>query len=116
IALYEIRTMLNDSRGVLNGWNNNQVSPCYFPSISCNQDQKVISITLISSGLSGFLSPSIAKLLYLQQLLLDGNSITGGLPQELGSLSSLTTLKLGGNSLSGSIPDSLGLLSKLQIL
>ncbi|KAF2911610.1 hypothetical protein DAI22_11g193200 [Oryza sativa Japonica Group] len=116
IALYEIRTMLNDSRGVLNGWNNNQVSPCYFPSISCNQDQKVISITLSSSGLSGFLSPSIGKLLYLQQLLLNDNNITGGIPQELGNLSSLTTLKLGGNSLNGSIPDSLGRLSKLQNL
>uniref|UniRef100_A0A0E0RAR3 non-specific serine/threonine protein kinase n=1 Tax=Oryza rufipogon TaxID=4529 RepID=A0A0E0RAR3_ORYRU len=108
--------MLNDSRGVLNGWNNNQVSPCYFPSISCNQDQKVISITLSSSGLSGFLSPSIGKLLYLQQLLLNDNNITGGIPQELGNLSSLTTLKLGGNSLNGSIPDSLGRLSKLQNL
>uniref|UniRef100_A0A0E0DXJ8 non-specific serine/threonine protein kinase n=1 Tax=Oryza meridionalis TaxID=40149 RepID=A0A0E0DXJ8_9ORYZ len=116
ITLYEIRTMLNDSRGVLNGWNNNQVSPCYFPSISCNQDQKVISITLSSSGLSGFLSPSIGKLLYLQQLLLNDNNITGGIPQELGNLSSLTTLKLGGNSLNGSIPDSLGRLSKLQNL
>uniref|UniRef100_A0A0D3HNW9 Protein kinase domain-containing protein n=1 Tax=Oryza barthii TaxID=65489 RepID=A0A0D3HNW9_9ORYZ len=116
IALNEIRMMVNDSRGVLNGWNNNQVSPCYFPSISCDQDQRVISITLSSSGLSGFLSPNMGKLLYLQQLLLDGNNITGWIPQELGSLSSLTTLKLGGNSLSGSIPDSLGLLSKLQNL
>uniref|UniRef100_A0A0E0MH42 Protein kinase domain-containing protein n=1 Tax=Oryza punctata TaxID=4537 RepID=A0A0E0MH42_ORYPU len=70
IALYEIRTMLNDSRGVLNGWRNNQVSPCYFPSISCDQDQRIISITLSSSGLSGFLSSSMGKLLYLQHLLI----------------------------------------------
>uniref|UniRef100_A0A0E0MH39 non-specific serine/threonine protein kinase n=2 Tax=Oryza punctata TaxID=4537 RepID=A0A0E0MH39_ORYPU len=78
--------------------------------------EQQIFLTLSSSGLSGFLSPSIAKLLYLQQLLLDGNNITGGIPQELGNLSSLTTLKLGGNSLNGSIPDSLGRLSKLQNL
>uniref|UniRef100_A0A0D9XU14 non-specific serine/threonine protein kinase n=2 Tax=Leersia perrieri TaxID=77586 RepID=A0A0D9XU14_9ORYZ len=116
IILYEIRMMLNDSRGVLKGWNDNQVSPCYFNSINCNQEGKVTSIILSSSGLSGFLSDSIAKLPYLQQLLLDGNNITGEIPQELGNLSSLTTLKLGGNSLNGSIPDSLGRLSKLQNL
>ncbi|KAL5204031.1 hypothetical protein ABZP36_008902 [Zizania latifolia] len=115
IALYEIRMQLNDSRGVLNGWNDNQVSPCYFISITC-QDGKVTAIILSSSGLSGVLSPSIAKLPYLQQLLLDGNTITGGIPQELGNLSNLTTLKLEGNRLNGSIPSSLGNLPKLQTL
>ncbi|XP_006663040.1 LRR receptor kinase SERK2-like [Oryza brachyantha] len=116
VILHQIRMMLNDTRGVVNGWNDNQVSPCYFNAIICNQDQQVTSITLSSSGLSGVLSPRIGDLPYLQQLLLDGNNITGGIPQELGNLSSLTTLKLGGNNLIGSIPDSLGRLSKLQNL
>ncbi|XP_052135224.1 LRR receptor kinase SERK2-like isoform X2 [Oryza glaberrima] len=117
IALYETRLMLNDNRGVLKDWiNDSQVNPCYFNSITCNQDGRVTSINLRSSGLSGVLSPRISDLPYLQQLLLDGNNITGGIPQELGNLSSLTTLKLGGNSFNGSIPDSLGRLSKLQIL
>jgi len=72
--------------------------------------------SLSSSGLTGVLSPSIAKLTTLQQLLLNGNSITGGIPQEFGNLSSLTTLNLGRNNLSGLIPDSLGHLPKLEIL
>ncbi|VAI70960.1 unnamed protein product [Triticum turgidum subsp. durum] len=116
IALYEMRMMLTDSRGVLKDWNNNQVSPCYFDNVRCDQDGSVIGITLSSSGLSGILSPSIATLTTLQQLLLDGNSITGGIPQELGNLSNLMTLKLGRNSLNGSIPKSFGLLSELQNL
>ncbi|KAI4963901.1 hypothetical protein ZWY2020_008696 [Hordeum vulgare] len=116
IALHEMRMMLTDSRGVLKDWNDNQVSPCYFDNVRCDQDGKVIGITLSSSGLSGILSPSIATLTTLQQLLLDGNSITGGIPQELGNLSNLMTLKLGRNSLNGSIPESFGLLSELENL
>ncbi|KAM3207959.1 hypothetical protein ACQJBY_062937 [Aegilops geniculata] len=116
IALYEMRMMLTDSRGVLKDWNNNQVSPCYFDNVRCDQDGSVIGIILSSSGLSGILSPSIATLTTLQQLLLDGNSITGGIPQELGNLSNLMTLKLGRNSLNGSIPESFGFLSELQNL
>ncbi|VAI83186.1 unnamed protein product [Triticum turgidum subsp. durum] len=116
IALYEMRMMLTDSRSVLKDWNNNQVSPCYFDNVRCDQDGSVIGITLSSSGLSGILSPSIATLTTLQQLLLDGNSITGGIPQELGNLSNLMTLKLGRNSLNGSIPESFGFLSELQNL
>uniref|UniRef100_A0ACD5X322 Uncharacterized protein n=2 Tax=Avena sativa TaxID=4498 RepID=A0ACD5X322_AVESA len=116
IALYEMRMMLTDSHGVLKDWNDNQVSPCYLANVRCDQHGDVIGITLSSSGLSGVLSPSIAKLTTLQQLLLDGNSITGGIPQELGNLSNLMTLKLGRNSLNGSIPESFGFLSELQNL
>nr|XP_051181166.1 LRR receptor kinase SERK2-like isoform X3 [Lolium perenne] len=116
IALHEIRMMLTDSRGVLKDWNDNQVSPCYLANVRCDQHGDVIGITLSSSGLSGVLSPSIATIKTLQQLLLDGNSITGGIPQELGNLSNLMTLKLGRNKLNGSIPESVGLLSELQNL
>ncbi|KAL6653933.1 hypothetical protein ACP70R_007398 [Stipagrostis hirtigluma subsp. patula] len=114
-ALYEMRMQLTDNRGVLNDWKDNQMSPCYWNNVIC-QDNKVTEITLSSSGLTGVLSPSIAKLTTLQHLLLDDNSITGGIPQEFGNLSSLTTLKLGRNNLNGPIPDSLGRLSKLQKL
>ncbi|CAO2151152.1 unnamed protein product [Urochloa humidicola] len=114
-ALYEMRQQLIDNSGVLNDWQDNQMSPCYWQHITC-QDNKVTTISLPSSGLTGALSPSIAKLTSLQQLLLDGNSITGGIPQEFGNLSSLTTLNLGKNNLNGSIPDTLGHLQKLEIL
>jgi hypothetical protein len=114
-ALYEMRQLLIDNSGVLNDWKDNQMSPCYWDHVTC-QDNKVTKISLSSSGLTGVLSPSIAKLTTLQQLLLNGNSITGGIPQEFGNLSSLTTLNLGRNNLNGSIPDSLGRLPKLEIL
>ncbi|KAJ1276312.1 hypothetical protein BS78_05G204800, partial [Paspalum vaginatum] len=115
LYLYEMRRNLNDNRGVLNDWKDNQMSPCYWDHVTC-QDNKVTTISLTSSGLTGILSPSIAKLTTLQQLLLDNNSITGAIPPEFGNLSSLTVLKLGRNNLSGSIPDTLGLLPELEIL
>ncbi|CAO2146676.1 unnamed protein product [Urochloa humidicola] len=114
-ALYEMSQQLIDNSGVLKDWKDNQMSPCYWDHVTC-QDNKVTTISLSSSGLTGALSPSIAKLTTLQQLLLDGNSITGGIPQEFGNLSSLTTLNLGKNNLNGSIPDTLGHLPKLEIL
>ncbi|OQU80603.1 hypothetical protein SORBI_3007G149700 [Sorghum bicolor] len=114
-ALYEIRTQLSDKGGVLKDWKDNQMTPCGWAKINC-QDNKVIAITLSSVGLAGILSPSIAKITTLQQLLLDGNEISGGIPEELGNLSSLTTLNLGRNQFNGSIPDSLGRLLKLQNL
>ncbi|KAF8673276.1 hypothetical protein HU200_048830 [Digitaria exilis] len=106
---------LNDNNDVLSDWKDNQMSPCYWDHVYC-EDNKVITISLSSSGLTGVLSPSIAKLTTLQQLILEDNSITGGIPQEFGNLSSLTTLNLGRNNLNGLIPDSLGHLAKLQIL
>ncbi|XP_066350819.1 LRR receptor kinase SERK2-like isoform X3 [Miscanthus floridulus] len=114
-ALYEMRMQLSDDGGVLKDWKDNQMTPCNWTNIDC-QDNKVIAITLSSKGLVGILSPSIAKITTLQQLLLDGNAISGRIPEELGNLSSLTTLNLGRNLFNGSIPNSLGRLLKLQNL
>ncbi|TVU00520.1 hypothetical protein EJB05_54046 [Eragrostis curvula] len=113
--MYEMRMQLSDSRNILKDWKDNQMSPCTWVHVNC-QGSNVISIALSSSGLSGVLSPSIAKLTTLQELLLDGNSITGEIPEEFGNLSSLITLKLGRNRLNGSIPGSLSRLSNLQNL
>ncbi|KAL6859126.1 hypothetical protein ACP4OV_018128 [Aristida adscensionis] len=114
-ALYEMKMQLKDDNGALKDWKDNQMTPCDWGNVIC-QDNKVTSITLSSSGVDGILSPSIAKLTSLQQLLLDGNGISGGIPEEFGNLSSLITLSLGRNMLNGSIPDSLGRLFKLQNL
>ncbi|KAG2579210.1 hypothetical protein PVAP13_6NG248500 [Panicum virgatum] len=114
-ALYEIKMHLIDENDVLNDWKNNQMTPCGWGNVIC-QGNKVIAIKLSSTGLRGVLSPSIAELTTLQELVLDGNTISGGIPEALGNISSLTILNLGNNIFNGSIPDSLGRLQKLQIL
>lgn len=36
--------MFIDNNGVLQDWNDNQVSPCYFRNINCDQDSNVIGM------------------------------------------------------------------------
>ncbi|KAG0553800.1 hypothetical protein KC19_12G040100 [Ceratodon purpureus] len=78
---------------------------------------RVISLYLISRGLSGTIPPDISGLTALQNLDLSFNSGLGGeLPTELGSLTSLTTLSLQKCRFKGSIPASLGNLKNLTFL
>jgi len=56
-ALYDVKMQLNDTHGVLNGWkdsqshggvlndwNYNQVNPCTWDHILCDQDNSVIAL------------------------------------------------------------------------
>ncbi|KAI4975513.1 hypothetical protein ZWY2020_049120 [Hordeum vulgare] len=67
-ALSEVKMMLNDSRGVLEEWKDHLDTACSaIATVLCAEGQ-VVQISLSSSGLSGVLSPSIAKLKTLQRL------------------------------------------------
>ncbi|MCL7034602.1 hypothetical protein MKW94_009429 [Papaver nudicaule] len=115
-ALFALRASLNASNTQLPDWNQNQVNPCTWSNIICDNSYNVISVTLSSMGFSGFLSPRISILKTLSTLTLQGNRITGEIPKEFGDLSSLVSLDLENNQLTGQIPSSLGNLKKLQFL
>ncbi|WP_276165490.1 T9SS type B sorting domain-containing protein [Zobellia alginiliquefaciens] len=68
------------------------------------------------SGLTGPIPNSIATLLDLEVLILNGNELSGIIPVELGNLSNLESLWLNSNNLSGTIPSELGNLSSLESL
>ncbi|PKA59471.1 putative LRR receptor-like serine/threonine-protein kinase [Apostasia shenzhenica] len=115
-ALYDMKNKLNATSNQLTDWNQNQVSPCTWNSVICDNNDRVVQVTLPNMGFSGILSPRIGELTYLTVLSLQGNNITGQIPEQFGNLSSLASLILENNRLTGQIPDSLGKLSKLQIL
>ncbi|OVA14216.1 Protein kinase domain [Macleaya cordata] len=115
-ALFALRSSLNASPSQLSDWNRNQVNPCTWKNVICDPNSNVISLTLSSMELSGFLSPKIGVLKTLSTLTLQGNSITGEIPSEFGNLSSLTSLDLENNRLTGEIPSSFGNLKKLKFL
>ncbi|XP_062223508.1 LRR receptor kinase SERK2 [Phragmites australis] len=115
-ALYDMKQKLNVTGGQLSDWNQNQVNPCTWNSVICDNSNNVIQVTLAARGFTGVLSPRIGELQYLSVLSLAGNRITGSIPEQFGNLSSLTSLDLEDNLLVGEIPDSLGKLSKLQLL
>ncbi|XP_060210693.1 probable LRR receptor-like serine/threonine-protein kinase At5g10290 isoform X2 [Lycium barbarum] len=115
-ALFALRSSLNASSDQLADWNQNQVSPCTWSQIACDDKGNVIMVSLSSMGFSGTLTPRIGVLKNVNTFSLQGNGITGKIPKEIGNLPSLTMLDLENNRLSGEIPASLGNLKKLQSL
>ncbi|XP_038983263.1 LRR receptor kinase SERK2 isoform X1 [Phoenix dactylifera] len=115
-ALIDMKLKLNATGSQLADWNQNQVNPCTWGSVFCDNSNNVIQVTLPNMGFTGTLSESIGVLNHLNVLSLPNNNITGGIPESFGNLSSLTNLDLENNLLSGEIPASLGRLTKLSIL
>ncbi|KAI7733201.1 hypothetical protein M8C21_006165 [Ambrosia artemisiifolia] len=115
-ALFDLRTSLKASPDQLTDWNQNQVNPCTWSKVTCDPNNKVVSVSMSFMGFTGSLSPRIGVLSKLATLSLQGNQITGGIPEDYGNLTSLTMLDLENNRLTGPIPSSLGNLINLQLL
>lgn len=115
-ALISLKNSLNASSNQLMDWNQNQVNPCTWSKVICDNNYNVTTVTLSNMGFSGTLSPRIGNLKALTTLQLQGNGIHGEIPEELGNLVSLTMLDLENNSLTGEIPSSLGNLKRLTFL
>ncbi|GJN35543.1 hypothetical protein PR202_gb24330 [Eleusine coracana subsp. coracana] len=94
------------TNGIVNATNN----VCRWSGVSCLSRQhpgRVTALELMSSNLTGVISPSIANLSFLHTLNLSGNNLHGSIPSELGMFHHLQVISLGGNSLTGKIPASL---------
>ncbi|XP_048438239.1 probable LRR receptor-like serine/threonine-protein kinase At5g45780 isoform X2 [Pyrus x bretschneideri] len=115
-ALMSVKRDMKDELLVMAGWDINSVDPCTWNMVGCSTEGFVISLAMVSTNLSGMLSPSIGNLSHLQTLLLQNNQLSGPIPAEIGWLSELQTLDLSGNQFSGDIPSSLGLLTHLSYL
>ncbi|KAK9735325.1 hypothetical protein RND81_04G198800 [Saponaria officinalis] len=104
IALLEIKARIVDPFGVLSSWNDTQQF-CDWYGITCGvRHQRVTSLDLQSSKLSGFVSPYIGNLSFLKDLQLQNNSFGGTLPPEIGRLRRLQHLLIFNNSIAGEIP------------
>ncbi|XP_058786998.1 probable LRR receptor-like serine/threonine-protein kinase At5g10290 isoform X1 [Vicia villosa] len=115
-ALYALKLSLNASPSQLTNWNKNQVNPCTWSGVYCDQNTNVVQVSLAFMGLTGTLTPRIGALKSLTTLSLQGNHISGEIPKEFGNLTSLVRLDLENNMLTGEIPSSLGNLKRLQFL
>ncbi|KAF3627888.1 putative LRR receptor-like serine/threonine-protein kinase [Capsicum annuum] len=115
-ALFALRSSLNASSDQLPDWNQNQVNPCTWSKITCDDNSNVLMVSLSYMGFTGTLTPRLGVLKHLNTLSLQGNGIIGTIPEALGNLTGLTMLDLEKNRLSGEIPASLGNLEKLQFL
>ena len=77
---------------------------------------RVVSLSLVRSGLTGIMPPGIGDLSNLTSLSLGSNQLTGSIPAELGNLSKLSWLSTMDNQLTGTIPSQMGNLTNLVVL
>ncbi|CAN1270596.1 Probable LRR receptor-like serine/threonine-protein kinase At3g47570 [Linum perenne] len=116
LSLLEFKQgITNDPDGVLNSWNDS-FHLCVWPGITCNKQQRVISISLPASKLTGTLSQHIGNFTFLQSINLINNSFHGQIPNQIGNLHQLQTLNLTWNFLTGEIPANLTRCSELRIV
>ncbi|KAK1292267.1 putative LRR receptor-like serine/threonine-protein kinase [Acorus calamus] len=100
-------------------WNGDPCWPRDYPwtGVTCSLGNlsRVVSLNLSSMGLSGSLSPRIARLTALTDIMLGNNNFSGHIP-DLGGLRRLERLHLQNNQFSGEIPLKLGNLDNLREL
>ena len=106
-SLLSFRNNLKDPSNSLLHWSiSDPSSPCSWTGVSCDEQNRVISLSLPSLSLQGNLSlDHLCDLKYLQHLDLHDNLLHGSLPPKMGSsLPSLQSLDLSFNLISGPIP------------
>lgn len=102
------------NQGRYSEWNKNQTwSPCAWPGISCSGD-RVTSVNLSSSEISGDIFGNFSALTALNHLDLSNNTISGRFPSDLGQCNGLKVLNLSHNILRGEL--NLTGLNNLEIL
>ncbi|CAN6329942.1 unnamed protein product [Urochloa humidicola] len=102
-----------------NGRVNATDSICRWSGVSCHSQRhpgRVTALELMSSNLTGVVSPSLSNLSLLHTLNLSSNRLSGTIPPELGLLRLLQVISLGGNFLTGEIPTSLTNCARLTHL
>uniref|UniRef100_A0A0D9XTB5 Receptor kinase-like protein Xa21 n=1 Tax=Leersia perrieri TaxID=77586 RepID=A0A0D9XTB5_9ORYZ len=116
LALLSFKSMFA-SEDPFASWNKS-IHYCSWPGVVCSRrhPERVISLKLGSSKLSGSLSPFLGNLSFLKILDLRDNSLVGQIPPELGRLSRLRLLNLSTNFLQGNIPVALVGCTNLTML
>ncbi|KAM2366217.1 hypothetical protein ACFX1X_004932 [Malus domestica] len=103
-ALMSVKREMKDEMSVMDGWDINSVDPCTWNMVGCSTEGFVISLAMVSTDLSGMLSPSIGNLSHIRTLRLNRNKLSGQIPKLVADLIGLSFLDLSFNNLSGPTP------------
>ncbi|XP_057976722.1 LRR receptor kinase BAK1-like [Malania oleifera] len=116
-ALMDVKSALDPKNMILTSWTSDG-DPCggAFEGVACNEQGKVVNISLQGKGLSGSVPAAVGELKCLSGLFLHYNALTGEIPPEITNLTELADLYLNFNSLSGSITPEIGRMASLQVL
>ncbi|CAN1139564.1 Probable LRR receptor-like serine/threonine-protein kinase At3g47570 [Linum perenne] len=105
----------SDPDGFLNSWNDSSHF-CNWPGVTCNNQQRVTSLSLPNHNLAGTLSAHIGNFTFLQTINLTANSFRGQIPPQIGKLRHLEILSLSVNLFSGKILPNLTSCIELRII
>lgn len=117
-ALLSFRSQITiDPSRILRNWSS---SPngliCNWAGVSCNSNQRVMSLNLSGYNLVGTIAPHLGNLTFLTSLDISYNNFSGSIPKELSNLQNLKEIYLGDNQLTGSIPSGLFSLPSLETI
>ncbi|KAK1271215.1 putative inactive leucine-rich repeat receptor-like protein kinase [Acorus gramineus] len=120
LSLLAFKSAVSDPLSALSDWDSSSGDPCHWSGVSCSNlsaSLRVVSLSLSSKNLSGYLPSEIAGLSFLRRLNLHDNLISGSLPPDLfRSDASLRSVFLHGNNISGDLPPTLCDAPRLQNL
>ncbi|EEF44368.1 receptor-like protein kinase HSL1 [Ricinus communis] len=117
LYLQRVKLGLSDPTHLLSSWNDRDSTPCNWYGIHCDPStQRVISVDLSESQLSGPFPSFLCRLPYLTSISLYNNTINSSLPTQISNCQKLESLDLGQNLLVGIIPESLSQLQNLRYL
>ncbi|XP_061370726.1 leucine-rich repeat receptor-like protein kinase PXC2 [Gastrolobium bilobum] len=106
MGLIVFKAGLEDPKGKLSTWNEDDYSPCNWVGVKCDPaTNRVYALVLDGFSLSGHIDRGLLRLQFLQILSLSRNNLTGTINPDFHSLWNLQVVDLSENNLVGSIPD-----------
>ncbi|KDP21644.1 hypothetical protein JCGZ_03315 [Jatropha curcas] len=106
LGLIVFKADLQDPKGKLSSWNQDDDTPCNWVGVKCNpRSNRVTEVMLDGFSLSGRIGRGLLQLQFLHKLSLARNNLTGSISLNLSRLENLRIIDLSDNSLSGSIQD-----------
>ncbi|QHO08185.1 putative LRR receptor-like serine/threonine-protein kinase IRK [Arachis hypogaea] len=107
LGLIVFKAGLDDPKGKLSSWNEDDLTPCNWDGVDCDLSTKrVNSLVLDGFSLSGHVDRGLLRLQNLKILSLARNNFTGTINPDLpSSLGGLQVVDFSDNNLSGSIPE-----------
>ncbi|EEF41588.1 ATP binding protein, putative [Ricinus communis] len=106
LGLIVFKADLQDPKGKLSSWNQDDDTPCNWVGVKCNpRSNRVTELTLDDFSLSGRIGRGLLQLQFLHKLSLARNNLSGNISPNLARLANLRIIDLSENSLSGPIPD-----------
>ncbi|GLT58811.1 hypothetical protein SLA2020_316740 [Shorea laevis] len=106
LGLIVFKVDIQDPKGKLVSWNEDDDSPCSWAGVKCNpKSNRVSELNLDGFSLSGRIGRGLLQLQSLRKLSLAQNNLTGTISPNVARVDNLRVLDLSENGLSGAIPE-----------